>query len=379
MKKNLVILLVALSLVLFACSEGGSTGNSGQASALDLSDLDAIYDELKDSSLKKYNREDMDFWQASYMDITGDGNDDIAFVAPYGEGALEEVIFISGDDGSYALIPSDIELYKYENQVELVDGLIAVTRTGGGSGVRFTTMSIYDYDGIEIVDTETSIVMEDIVSSPNGYEITGSIEGQLTDFTHTLVRHDLATEKTLIVEETRYEYDADDLRFLEIDKEMILSASMTKEDILIIFGNEYDESEEYNDMDGSTIITMIYPGIEFSFSHYSKEIPLDLLPNEILVTSNEYRYQYDVSIGETALEAISKCEKKFDKMINPHGGPDEEIVDWFIYKEKNAQGQTIDNGYILSFDYNTGARYFDIEEFTDHVLVTGIKLFNQYN
>lgn len=373
--------LMLLLLMLPGCSQDGGMGDTpnGQGSALDLGDMDAMYEELKDSSLKNYTREDMDLWQASYFDITGDGNEDVAFVAPYGEGSLEEIIFIHADEGSYELIPSDIELYKYENQVELIDGLIAVTRTDGGSSLRYTVMDIYDYDGGEVVHTNTSIVMEDILSTSNGYEIIGNIEGPLTDFKHTLVRYDLGTDQTLVVEETKYEYDGDNLRFLQTDKEMILSASMTKDDILAIFGNEFDEDKHYNEMEGSTITTIIYPGIEFSFDHYYQEIPLDAKPNEILVTSNEYRYQYDVSIGEPALEAISKCEKKFKNLINPHGGPDEAIVDWFIYKEKNERGQTVDDGYILSFEYNTGARYFYKEEFTEHVLVTSIKLFNQYN
>lgn len=74
-------------------------------------------------------------------------------------------------------------------------------------------MGIYKYTGEEIIFTGANLTMEDILSIPNGYEITGEIEGNLNDFYHVLTKRDLDTEEITIIEKSRYVYDKENMEY----------------------------------------------------------------------------------------------------------------------------------------------------------------------
>jgi len=177
-----------------------------------LKNIDRVYDFINEKYPKAYTREDFDMWTATYLDVTLDGNEDLVYTTSYFDGKLKEVIFITVKEGEYQQIPSNIELAKYDNKVELKDDFIAIHRTSGGSSMSTTMMSLHVFDGSKIVDTGAELIMEDVLAIPGGliYELTGAIENDLTDFiyTATIKEEDHKTgEEKNFVEKTRYIYD----------------------------------------------------------------------------------------------------------------------------------------------------------------------------
>lgn len=359
---------------------------------LDIRDKEQIYEFIENQYPGVYTREDFDVWEPTYLDLNGDGNEEVIFTAPYGEGKLDNIMFITADSGEYEIIPSNISLEKYENKVEVNGDFITVTQASGGSGVYFKIMGIYRYEGGEIFSTKTNLIMEDVLSTPDGYEALGEIQGDLYDFTYTLKKESLNTGEITIVEKSRYIYNSENMEYSmeyliqpekEIDKDKIgpiqLSSKMTKEDIIDLLGNDYKIHKSINEMYGGNSIILDYEDIEFDFFHDSDEIPSDSLPATIKIKSNKYKYDYDVFIGDSAIEAIEKCEQSFENVINHHGLEDQEIPDWFYYKEDEEVYNGKNGDYILTFEYDTGERYMDKNHIPKDAKVTSIKLLGYYD
>lgn len=56
-------------------------------------------------SFLSYNCKKMYYiWKSFYMDINNNKNEEVAFSTTYGDGNLEEIIFITGDNGKYEVI-----------------------------------------------------------------------------------------------------------------------------------------------------------------------------------------------------------------------------------------------------------------------------------
>lgn len=354
--------------------------------SIDIKDGEQLYEFINRSYDGKYSKEGFELWDPTYLDVTSNGTDEVIYTAPYGEGNLDRVIFIGIVDGEYQEIPSDIALMKYGNKIETIDGFIVVTQVGGGSSIRIANKSIYIFNGKDIEHTGVTLAMEDIVSTPDGYEIIGEIDGDLNEFTYTATKTSLATGESKVLEKTKYKYDKNyrgyDIEFIEdaYEEESIkLSTGMSVDEIITTLGDNYEISTMQDYMDGTTINVLTYPGIEFHLKEYvnSHEEVEEVVVN-IKVSSNRYRYNWDIDIGDNALEAIKKCEEKFDHMINPHGYEGEEIVDWFIYRE-DAQVEDIAQGYALALQFNTGERYLDKSEIPEDAVLESIVLLREYD
>lgn len=357
--------------------------------SVDIRDKDVVYAFIENTYPGSYTRDDFELWETNYMDITKDGRDELVFSTKYGDGKLNQFIFISSDEEELKIIPSDIIFEKYQNDIELDGDFILVTQKTGGSSIHYTTMGIYIYDGEKILDTGLNLVLEDVFAAPDGYETIGEIEGKLTDFVHTLTKTDLATEKTSVEEQRRYIYNIENMNFDvkeisdnkpdQIQEQTQLSLAMTKEDIINHFGEDYIFESYTNEMNDSTMSVLKYKDIEFEFEHYTEIASLDSIPALIMIKTNKYKYNYDVNIGDSALQAISKCEKTFDNALNYHGEENEKLPDWFIYKEYNKSGEIIAHEYTLAFRYNTGERYFSKDEISDDVIIESIMLLGTIN
>ena len=187
--------------------------NTDTSAPLDIRNNDKLYEFINTTYPDKYTREDFDKWTAFYFDITKDGNDEVGFTTTYGDGKLDFAIFITADNGQYKVIPSEIELSKYQNDLAYNEGFIAIAQKAGGSGMFLYVTSFFVYDGEEIRYTEASIVTEDVFSYPTGYQIIGEIEGDITDFVYTATKEDYATEKTSVIEKTKYVYNPETMKF----------------------------------------------------------------------------------------------------------------------------------------------------------------------
>lgn len=390
MKKQIsIIMLVLIVISLVGCSSnqeaGGELESEKTDNLSDIKDRDSLYAFIEQSYPGIYSRDDFDLWESEYIDITRDGTDEVAFSAPYGEGNLDEFIIISCDNEQFEIIPSNIGFAKYENKIEMDGDFIIITQKTGGSGIHLTTMGIYRYDGMEIIFTDTELVIEDVFSSPDGYEAIGEIKGNLTDFVYTMTKTDIATEKTSILEKARYIYDIENMRF-DVEEmstpestQVKLNLSMTKKDLINTLGDQYTLEHSFNGMNDANITIFKYDGIEFHFEHYTEEAAENSLPSYIEINSNKYKYNYDINIGDKSLNAIEECEETFEHAINMHGEEDERIPDYFFYEEYDEFGQLTEDGYILGLKHNTGERYFDIDDITEDVIVEAIMFFSSMN
>lgn len=391
MKKILLtILLVFISLSLLGCQSDQKTDEELEAEVLaeleaerlanlDVRDDQALYEGLKDSLLQGYDAATFDRFEKTYLDLDGDGQDEVALAAPYGEGPLEKLVFVGLGQAGFEAIQSEIPLYKYQNQVDFQDGLVGVSRTSGGSSIRYTNLSFYAYDQGTLHFTGTELVMEDIISLPDGYEIIGEIEGPWTDFQHSLTRTDLATDRTFVTEKAAYTYQPASMDFAKESQGQLLSLSMNKEDILARFGSDYEETTMVDGMYDTLETTWAYPGITFIFSSDTDQLAPDALPTFIEISSNDYYYQHEARIGDRALDAIQSAADHFDRVENRHGGPGEMVADAFFYEEINEEGQLKNTGFVLTFGYDSQEKYTDLKEIGDEVKVTSIKFLSRFN
>lgn len=221
-------------------AEGEKQGTDAPKS-LDVRNNDELYKFINSTYPNKYTREDFDKWTAFYFDITKDGNDEVGFTTTYGDGKLEYAIFITADNGEYKVIPSEIGFAKYENNVSFEDGFILISSKWGGSGAFTTELGIYIYDGKEIKYTGLNMVMEEVVSIPTGYLIKGEIEGDITDFVYTATKEDYATEKTSVIEKTKYVYNLETMKF---DKKILIGEER----------NDYTKGFDYQVRDGNVYV-----------------------------------------------------------------------------------------------------------------------------
>ncbi len=184
---------------------------------IDIRNTAVVYDFINKSFPDQYTAEDFNKWNAYYLDVTKDGRDDVVYTTTYGDGKLERAIVISVDHGELQIVPSDIMLAKYKNEVSLQDGFVTIVQQAGGSGIKFKTLNLMDYNGEGLVPIGVSIVMEDVLSMPDGYAITGTIEGPLTEFVYTAEKEDYATEEKSLIEKVKYTYDSASGTFMKED------------------------------------------------------------------------------------------------------------------------------------------------------------------
>ncbi|QZY57247.1 hypothetical protein [Crassaminicella profunda] len=162
------------------------------------------------------------------------------------------------------------------------------------------------------------------------------------------------------------------------EEPILLSVKMTKDEIVENLGNNYT-IDTIEDMDGYLDTRIKYPDIIFTFEYIPEKLPGDAYPAFIEILSNKYQYNDDIKIGNHALDAIKYCENNFENVKNMHSAKEEELPDWFIYKEKNSSGKCIDTQYVLSFTYNTGERYFSKDEIGKDVIIESIRFFSEYD
>lgn len=190
--------------------------DNSKLAKVDMRDMDAIYEFVK-QHIKDLSRENFDYCEVNYLDITGDGTDEAVISGLNGVEWPPKMQIISGDSGEYKRIPSDIPLLKYENKPELRDGFFVVTGKTGGTGTATTVMNLYTYDGSEIINVLSNLeVFYRVAGAPIeniDIERTGEIDGKLTDFIFTVTEYDKVTGKKTIEKKEQYTYNANTKRF----------------------------------------------------------------------------------------------------------------------------------------------------------------------
>jgi len=157
---------------------------------------------------------------------------------------------------------------------------------------------------------------------------------------------------------------------------IILSAFMTKDQIKEKLGHNYTFETEEADGYTSYYSRLKYDGIEFSFGHDDKKLPTDQYPDFIRITSNNYKFNYDFNIGDSALDAIEYCEKNFENGYDRHS--DSYMYDVFQYKEDNTPKGATDRDFdvlIIRWKYNTSESFYSKDEISQDVKIESIDIF----
>ena len=161
MKKrvSLLVLVLMILMSLVGCSADKILKEANPEAAkveVDMKDMDALYAYVK-QEIVDITRENFNTWDVYYFDITKNGTDEVVFVATYGLDWYEKMEIISGDSGEYKRIPSDIDLAKYKNIPDFRDGFLTVKQTADVLGEHYNCMSMFFYDGKEMVDAWADI------------------------------------------------------------------------------------------------------------------------------------------------------------------------------------------------------------------------------
>lgn len=163
-------------------------------------------------------------WEKRFFDITGDGSDEVVLVPYFGEGWHDKIEIISGDSGELERIPSDIMNGADGSRVEFADGLMAVSASDGGSGLQYTTRSIYVYDGAGLVPALDGLEIYYALSTPSeNYYNDSYITGDYKDFTYTLVKYDYAHSTQTIEKRVQYTYNPETMRYTEKALEPVIA------------------------------------------------------------------------------------------------------------------------------------------------------------
>lgn len=209
-----------------ANAKGEAGSNSGQADAkeaqeapkgppADVGDKDALFRFVNYYIAPDIAINNFDECEIVYADLTGNGSDEAVIVSP-NVNWFKNVEIISGDNGKFERVPSDIPLAKYETMASFEDGFLAVVGITGGSGEQMAIMDLYIYDGSKMLKVLEGLDVEHRVAFPNAdFEETGEIEGSLKDFTYTLTKHDNRTGKDSVTKKVRYTYNSNNMTFDE--------------------------------------------------------------------------------------------------------------------------------------------------------------------
>lgn len=236
MKKVLGILLISI-LILSACSNEADSQKTEEALKAEIkeeikaeieADKQQDQDEKKDEQMAgsvtdddavfkfisanypDFTREDYEKWTKTYMDITGDGEDEVICPSDYGDGWLDFAIIITFEDDEFREISRYIPLAKYSNTFEMKDGFFVHTSKSGGTGMQMVTMNLYYYGGYDLEPCGPFVLVSESVGSEDvAYEIESEIEGTLDDFVVTYTKEDFINETKEVTAKDQYTFDLD--------------------------------------------------------------------------------------------------------------------------------------------------------------------------
>ncbi len=157
-----------------------------------------------------------------------------------------------------------------------------------------------------------------------------------------------------------------------------LSVLMTQEDIIDLLGDDYNLETVKDDYMFNYISELSYEGILFLFCHEQEELTEDAQLCEIRITSNDYKFNYEMKVGDTALDAISKCEEVFENLYDYHN--DKHRFDVFKYREKKSNGDFIDTSFVITWEYDTDDIHYESKEDVPQDLrIKTIRIFEPWN
>lgn len=281
MKKILGLVLVFILIFSVGCSsdekpDENNTNEEKESVKVDIKNSDELYNFVA-GEIIDITRENFDAWEIYYFDLTKDGSDEAILVSTYGADWYEKMEIVSVDNGKFERIPSNIYLGKYNTTAEFKDGFLTVVTKNGGTGEQFETMDFFVYNGTEVVNVLSGLLIQhEVGSQDTAYTEEGIIVGSLLDFTYTLTKHDEITNKDTVEVKAQYTYDEANLSFnvepLEIKKE-VNNDSSKPEDDSTTNSNAATEESDFIKLSGLTNEKVNSDEVNYS-NYYAVIVPM---------------------------------------------------------------------------------------------------------
>jgi hypothetical protein len=158
----------------------------------------------------------------------------------------------------------------------------------------------------------------------------------------------------------------------EEEGKVVLSVFMTKQEIIKKLGEEYTLITEEGTSHNNYHTKLQYESVVFHYYHEEEEMAGDLLPETILLTGNDYTYNFDIEIGTSARDIIRSFRLQFDRYYDMHRG--DIAFDIFKYRERR-NGAVVDTNYLVQPVYEDDRYYESIDDISSELKVVGIKIF----
>jgi len=324
-------------------------------SEADMKDMDALYDYVK-KEFPDLSRKDFDLWEVSYLDVTGDGSDEVIFAGVYGLEWPQKMQIITGDSGEYKRIPSDIALAPYENTLGLQDGFFTVKTRTGGTGEQFTYLDIYIYNGSQIVKILDSLQIEHKVAFPDAvYSETAQINGSLKDFEYILNRYDDQTGKENVVKKAQFIYNPKTMRFDEIalqTQEPSGSKGETSESVQNYVSSSDLVTEQGEAVRLSGLSSETIRGVQIDYSKFSAVI-IPFYPSDGKNISSLESFPYVDNIEDPFFVEFAVLGKLEDVVITCQESMEADPVN-------NAIGELINRNVTIHGNLPTDMSYYKI-------------------
>ncbi|MCT4564369.1 MAG: hypothetical protein N4A68_08640 [Maledivibacter sp.] len=141
----------------------------------------------------------------------------------------------------------------------------------------------------------------------------------------------------------------------------VIDIGMTKDEVIGIMGSDYAEGSFENQEDGGNYTTMDYNGVNLTIDDYSGKV------SYITISTNKVTGPFEVSVGDSAKDALDYCDSNYKKVENPHGiGEDDYLFGAYEFRDGSALSLCFDNyGNINS-----------MEDVTDDTVVQKIRIVN---
>ena len=213
---------------------------------MNVEDMDMVFEKFISQNYPEFTREDFDIWNKLFLDVNGDGKNEVVFSSDYYDGHLEKAIVLGSDNGQYKELSKSISLAKYSNEYEMKDGFLIHKTKYGGSGIFDLYMDVYRWDGDQLSPLGLGILTESYVGTPNEcYEIKSEIEGNLDDFAIIYNKTDLNEDDAkpeLIAKDHYYIDDAVGSEYVKIP----ISIGNSGQDFSEVFdGKNLNQALEY--------------------------------------------------------------------------------------------------------------------------------------
>lgn len=137
-----------------------------------------------------------------------------------------------------------------------------------------------------------------------------------------------------------------------------INIGMTKEEIINILGMDYEEKTIENEIEGGYDTYLTYDGVTICLSEEGTV-------NYITISTNKVSGNFDINVGNSALEALQYCEENFKNVMNPHGMENEVLFGIFEFED----------GISLGLTFNKYGNINSMEDVKEDTVVQEIRIF----